>query len=77
VIGDESNVASRLQALTKEPGYQARILVSETTLQSAKGRYATRALGNATVRGRTGTVKLFALDGASPAAPQEKAATTS
>ena len=62
VIGDGVNVAARLQALTKEPGYQARILISESTLRAARDQYATRALGEVAVRGRAGTVRLFALD---------------
>ncbi|HTT58309.1 MAG TPA: adenylate/guanylate cyclase domain-containing protein [Opitutaceae bacterium] len=62
VIGDGVNVAARLQALTKEPGYQARILISESTLRAARDQYATRALGEVAVRGRAGMVRLFALD---------------
>ena len=63
VIGDGVNVSSRLQALTKEPAYKARILVSESTLRAARDRYVTRALGEVAVRGRAGMVRLFALDG--------------
>ena len=64
VIGDGVNVAARLQALTKEPAYQARILVSESTLRAARGRYATRPLGEVTVRGRAGALRVFAVDAA-------------
>ncbi len=62
VIGDGVNVAARLQALTKEPAYAARILVSESTLRAARNHYGTRALGEAVVRGRAGTVRIFALE---------------
>jgi adenylate cyclase len=62
VIGDGVNVAARLQALTKESAYGARILVSESTLRAARDRYHTRALGEVAVRGRAGAVRIFALE---------------
>ncbi|OHE82961.1 MAG: hypothetical protein A3G75_09325 [Verrucomicrobia bacterium RIFCSPLOWO2_12_FULL_64_8] len=62
VIGDGVNVAARLGALTKEPAYATRIIVSESTLRGAHGGYQTRPLGEVTVRGRAEAVKIFALD---------------
>lgn len=65
VIGDGVNVAARLEALTKDPVYNTRILVSEATLRKASGAYATRPLGEVAVRGRAEAVRAFALDGTS------------
>ena len=67
VIGDGVNVAARLGALTKEPAYATRILVSEATLRGARGAYRTRQLGEVNVRGRAEAVKIFALDDSGPA----------
>lgn len=62
VIGDGVNVAARLEELTKDPAYQSSILVSETTLRYARRSFATRALGEISVRGRIESIKVFALD---------------
>ena len=61
VIGDGVNVASRLQSLTKEPAYASRIIVSEATVLAAHQPPSVRALGEVTVKGKTSTVKIFAL----------------
>jgi adenylate cyclase len=52
VIGDGVNVASRLQALTRDPAYATDIIVSAATLQAAKRTWQTEALGNVKVKGR-------------------------
>ncbi len=62
VIGDGVNVAARLETLTRTPEYRTNILVSAATIQAARGNYATRSLGNVTVKGRREPVTLFAID---------------
>jgi adenylate cyclase len=63
VIGDGVNLASRLEGLTKTPEYEARIIVSASTLARAKDRYRTRRLGEVAVRGKQSTTEIFALLG--------------
>src|SRR5438067_3850136 len=63
VIGDGVNLASRLEALTKKPEYDACIIVSGATLAKANERYCTRPLGEVTVKGKQVTTEIFALLG--------------
>jgi adenylate cyclase len=63
VIGDGVNLASRLEALTKTPDYGARIIVSHSTLERAKGRYRTRRLGEVAVKGKQKPTEIYALLG--------------
>ncbi len=63
VVGDGVNVAARLQDLTRMSQFRADILVSASTLTSAKRRYRVRDLGAAPVRGRDEPVGIFAVDG--------------
>jgi adenylate cyclase len=63
VIGDGVNLASRLEALTKTPEYGARIIVSHSTLERAKGRYHTRRLGEVAVKGKQKPTEIYALLG--------------
>ena len=51
VIGDGVNLASRLEGLTKTPEYDARIIISSSTLKKAKKSYRTRRLGEVAVKG--------------------------
>jgi adenylate cyclase len=62
-IGDTVNVASRLQAATKDLG--ASILISEHTYYGAKGVFPFRNMGTITVRGREEPLTVYALDIAS------------
>ncbi len=62
VIGDGVNLASRLEGLTKEKSYGTRIIISEATLKSAKGRYRTRALGPAMVKDKSEPANIYTLE---------------
>jgi adenylate cyclase len=62
-IGDGVNLASRLQALTREERYGTNMIVSQRTLSSAKENYITRDLGMVQVRGRTEPTGIHALIG--------------
>lgn len=59
IIGDTVNTAARLESLTKEHGVST--LVSGATAARVSG-FPLRELGDASIRGRLGTLKLFALD---------------
>ena len=61
VIGDGVNLASRLEALTKNPAYDTPIIVSESTLRAMQDPPPSRVLGEVTVRGKAEPVKIFAL----------------
>ena len=63
VIGDGVNLASRLEALTRTPEYDARIIVSKSTLEKVRGRYRTRRLGDVAVRGKQNSTEIYALLG--------------
>jgi adenylate cyclase len=60
VIGDEVNLASRLEVLNKE--YGTRIIVSEATRQAAGAQaFAFEPIGDVQVRGRTQPTPVYAL----------------
>ena len=63
VIGDGVNLASRLEELTKTPEYEARIIISHSTLSKAKGRYRTRRLGEVAVKGKQNMTEIYAVLG--------------
>jgi adenylate cyclase len=63
VIGDGVNLASRLEGLTKNPEYGARIIVSGATLAAAQDDYETRPLGEVAVKGKQIPTAIFALLG--------------
>lgn len=62
VIGDGVNTASRLERLTKNKEYSAKIIVSEATLKKAREKYQTRPLGDVTVKGKSESVSIHALE---------------
>ena len=63
VIGDGVNLASRLEGLTKTLEYEARIIISGSTLAAARERYRTRRLGEVAVKGKQKLTEIFALLG--------------
>lgn len=63
VIGDGVNLASRLEGLSKVKEYDARIIVSEASLQKTKEQFKTRSLGNVLVKGKDETIAIYALLG--------------
>ena len=63
VIGDEVNVAARLEALNKQ--YGTSIIASEQTCERARdGRLACALLGEVQVRGRTTPTRIYRVDAA-------------
>jgi class 3 adenylate cyclase len=62
IIGDTVNVASRLEALTKE--FNCSLLVSHTTARKLPAR-SLRSLGEVPLRGRDQTVEIFTASWAS------------
>lgn len=60
VIGDAVNVASRIEALTKEHGVD--LLISEPTWRLLEGRFRPRRLADTRIRGRDAPVVLYTID---------------
>ncbi len=61
VMGDAVNLASRLEGTNKE--YETRILISEATWESVKGRFVGRRLGAVRVKGKRRPVRIYELRG--------------
>jgi adenylate cyclase len=62
VIGDGVNLASRLEGLTKDPQHRTSIIVSEATARAIGEEAKLRALGSVTVKGKSESVRIFAVD---------------
>lgn len=62
VIGNEVNLASRLESLTKEAQFQARIICSDSTRLALKGAHKLRDLGATEIRGKKGLLRIWAVD---------------
>jgi adenylate cyclase len=60
-IGDTINLGSRLEGLTKD--YDMPIIISEATRIALAGPFVIRPLGEATVKGREETVKIYGVLG--------------
>lgn len=65
VIGHAVNLASRLQGLTKEPAYKARVIVSEFTRRALRDQagHTLRPLGDVSVRGSSMPLPIHSLEG--------------
>lgn len=59
VIGETVNLASRLEALTKE--FKTEIVISSATEELVRGHFETRPLGETAVRGFSGQVRVYAV----------------
>jgi adenylate cyclase len=70
VIGDNANLASRLQDLTKT--YAWPILISESTYQSVKDEFDTEFADAVTVKGKTQPVNVYKVIGRKGAKESEK-----
>jgi adenylate cyclase len=57
VIGDNVNLGSRLESLTRN--FQTRIIISEATRTALAGQYEIHPLGEVTVKGKSVPVKVF------------------
>ena len=57
VIGDNVNLASRLEGVNKELGTQ--IIISESTYELVKGQIAVRGLGEVKVKGKEKQVAIY------------------
>lgn len=61
VIGDEVNLAARLEALTRQ--YDCDIIVGESTARAVEHGFVLEALGEVAVKGRQQPVRVFAVRG--------------
>jgi class 3 adenylate cyclase len=61
-IGDAINLGSRLESATKD--FNVPIIVSEETYEEVKHLFATRYLGEVTVKGKEIPVKIYTVLGA-------------
>ncbi len=60
VIGDSVNLASRIEGLTKD--YACDLIISETVWELVKNDFSCRPLGEVIVKGKSQTVKIFAVN---------------
>jgi adenylate cyclase len=60
-IGDTVNLGSRLESITKDFG--VGVVISEATYKELRGSFATRFLGEVTVKGKEIPVKIYAVEG--------------
>lgn len=60
-VGDEVNIASRIQGLTSE--YHVNIVITDSVYSFVKDKFKTEPLGEVTVRGRKGSVVIYKVIG--------------
>lgn len=65
VLGENVNIASRLEKLNKE--YSTRIIISESTYREAQDGCEVKSLGSVTLRGKSTPVVIYELTGTIPA----------
>jgi adenylate cyclase len=61
VMGNEVNLASRLESLTKDVRFAARIICSNSTRQALTKNYRLRDLGETDIRGKKGAIRIWAV----------------
>ena len=61
VMGNEVNLASRLESLTKDVRFAARIICSNSTRQALLKNYRLRDLGETEIRGKKGAIRIWAV----------------
>jgi adenylate cyclase len=66
VIGDQVNLGSRLEGLTKEYTTRRPIIISEGTYAQVRGRVTARPLGSVTVKGKLQAVEIYELEALTP-----------
>ncbi|HVE49306.1 MAG TPA: adenylate/guanylate cyclase domain-containing protein [Casimicrobiaceae bacterium] len=72
VLGDEVNVAARLEALNKR--YETTIMVSEQTrLKAGEDRFPFHLVDEVQLRGRTSTTRIYSVSATPPVAPAQAA----
>lgn len=64
VVGDNVNLASRLEGLTKD--YEAPIIISESVYEEVKDQFLCRELGSVKVKGKEIPTRIFELVGVLP-----------
>jgi adenylate cyclase len=64
VIGETVNLASRLEALTKD--FKTPIILSPATWEYIQGQFPAVSLGNAQVRGFTESIPLYTVEQQAP-----------
>jgi adenylate cyclase len=63
VVGDEVNIASRLESMTKDPALQTHIICSDATRASLKTEHpGLRDLGEVQIRGKALPIRIWAVD---------------
>lgn len=62
VIGNDVNLASRLESLTKEARFKARIICSDATREALQRSWPLRDLGESEIRGKEFRTRIWAVD---------------
>ena len=70
VIGDQVNLAARLESLNKEHAASRHVIISEGTYQAVHAHVTARPLGSVTVRGKYQAVEIYDLVDVLPSAPE-------
>ncbi|PYM63507.1 MAG: hypothetical protein DMD79_08460 [Candidatus Rokuibacteriota bacterium] len=66
VIGDQVNLAARLETLNKDYPTRRHVIISEQTYQAVRERVTARSLGSVTVKGKLQPVEIYDLVDVNP-----------
>ena len=61
VLGDNVNIASRVEALNKQ--YGTEIIITEATYELVKDIVEVEELGYTPIKGRSGEIKIYSVEG--------------